>query len=108
MCGRVPAREAGPREARTRRGRGTMRWLSWTGYAAAGWSVLYALIGFYWASGGSSGYALAGSVAARPVAWGITALGLTGAVIALATVRPWGLGVSRRVLATEAWTISAL
>jgi hypothetical protein len=84
------------------------RWPHWAGYAAAGWSLVYALAGFYWASGGERAFPPAGTSLARPAGWGICVLGLVGAVIALATVRPWGLGVSRRVLAAEAWVCCAL
>lgn len=96
------------------------RWPAWIGYAAAAWSLSYGLLGLYWALGGagfpfgsendpggaeSSILAGAQSDIAAPV---IAALGIFGALAALAMARRWGSrGIARWALLGFAWTIAA-
>jgi len=81
------------------------RWPQWVGYAAACWSLLYGLLGSFWALGGAGfpfGRAhddtlLAASQAATasPV---IAALALAGGMLALAMARGRGRGPARSAL----------
>jgi hypothetical protein len=92
--------------------------LDWTPYAACAWSVLFAAISFYWASGGDAGVgALAQSIQelarkrdALFVAevWATGALKLLAGVMALALVRPWGGIVPGRLLRIAVWAIGAI
>ncbi|MFC7548577.1 NYN domain-containing protein [Plantactinospora sp. GCM10030261] len=79
-------------------------WPAWSGYAAAGWSAAYAVLGVFWWAGGagfpfaptvpdrSSGSILEGS-RVEIVAPVIAVLGLVGAVVAIAMAR--GVGAAR-------------
>jgi hypothetical protein len=99
------------REAKPRR----WRWPEWIGYAAGAWSLLYGAIvlGLYWTLGsvgfpfgegdpqsaGSVFHALRAELGAPIVA----AVGLVGAVMALAMARTRGRGASRAALMVFAW-----
>ncbi|WP_040422945.1 hypothetical protein [Actinopolymorpha alba] len=72
------------------------RWPEWVGYAAAGWSLLYALLGVYWTLGGAGFPFGAGHDPAavesilrgvRPATAGpvIAAFGLVGTIVGLAS-----------------------
>jgi len=106
------------------RGAGTLvrrwwrRWPGWVGYAAAAWSLAYGLLGLYWALGGAGfpfgsendpGAALSalGGVRAEAGAPVIAALGLAGALVAVATVRTRRRGVFRVALLGFAWGAAA-
>jgi Protein of unknown function (DUF3995) len=81
---------------------------NWPAYAACVVALLYAVVSFYWAFGGTAGVGTLGGQleelgrAGDPVVlWlaGIAGvLKVAGAVLALALVRPWGRVVPRRVL----------
>ncbi|GGN72958.1 hypothetical protein GCM10010112_41850 [Actinoplanes lobatus] len=84
------------------------RWPFWSGYAAAGWSLMYGSLGLYWTAGGGgfpfapavddrrSGSVLEGSPV-EVVAPVMAVLGLLGAVVALAMAR--GAGSRRTAVA---------
>ncbi|MGW4944012.1 NYN domain-containing protein [Actinoplanes sp. NPDC004185] len=88
------------------------RWPAWSGYAAAGWSLMYAMLGLYWTSGGDGfpfapiddDHKSASILEGSPVE--VTAplmavLGLLGTVVALAMAR--GAGSGRRSVAMIAF-----
>ena len=89
------------------------RGVTWPAYAACGVALLYAVVSFYWAFGGTAGVDTLGGrleELARngdpTVLWlaGVAgALKVVGAVVALALVRPWGRVVPRWVLLVAAW-----
>ena len=89
----------------------------WAGYAACVCVLLSAVPSFYWALGGTAGLDTVGGAIEelarkhdpRGVALGAGAgvLKLTGALLALALVRPWGRAVPRRLLLGAAWAGSA-
>jgi len=84
------------------------RWPGWIGYLAAAWSLTYGLLGLYWALGGAGfpfgvndpGAALSvlGGAEAETRGLVIAALGLAGAVIAVAMVRMGRRGILRVML----------
>lgn len=77
-----------------------MRDLRWAGYAAAGWALVFAARGIYWALGGTVGLgtlsagireaATEGDPTLYAALWATVALELVAAALALALVRPWG------------------
>ena len=85
------------------------RWTSWVGYAAGAWSLAYGLLGLWWVMGGAGfpfgskndpGAALSvfGSMSVETGAPVISALGIAGALAALAITGTRGRGTfSRRV-----------
>ncbi|MHB1134084.1 MAG: hypothetical protein ACYC4L_17080 [Chloroflexota bacterium] len=85
------------------------RWPQWIGYIAAIWSLVYGALGLYWTLG-APGFpfgsendekvpgSLLASVRAETAAPVIAALGLVGALVALAMVRTWGRGFLRVAL----------
>jgi hypothetical protein len=95
------------------------RWPGWIGYVAAAWSLAYGLLGLYWALGGAGfpfgsendpGAALSilGGVRTGTGAPVIAALGLAGAVAAVAMARARrGHGVLRAALLGFAWVAAA-
>jgi len=88
------------------------------GYAAAVWSLLYGVLGMSWALGGA-GFpfgrendpqaALSVLEGAQATTGGpiIAALGLVGALVAVAMARTWGRGIIRAVLLAFAWVVAA-
>src|SRR5262249_28879479 len=90
----------------------------WSGYVAAGWSLLYGSLGLYWACGGDgfpfapidqdhrSGSILEGSraVVAAPI---MAVLGLLGAVFARAMGRGFGSRLVAAVLIAAGWLTAA-
>jgi len=88
------------------------------GYAAAVWSLLYGVLGMSWALGGA-GFpfgrendpqaALSVLEGAQATTGGpiIAALGLVGALVAVAMARTWGRGIIRAVLRAFAWVVAA-
>jgi Protein of unknown function (DUF3995) len=86
---------------------------NWPAYAACVVALVYAVVSFYWAFGGTAGIGTLGGRleelgrAGDPVVlWlaGVAGvLKVAGAVLALALVRPWGRVVPRRVLLGAAW-----
>jgi hypothetical protein len=87
-------------------------WPAWSGYAAAGWSLMYAMLGLYWTAGGAGfpfapiddDHKSASILEGSPVE--VTAplmavLGLLGTVVALAMAR--GAGSGRRSVAMIAF-----
>ena len=106
------SREVGRAALRWRR-----RWPGWIGYVAAAWSLTYGLLGLYWALGSAGfpfgendpGAALSvfrGALAetGAPV---IAALGLAGAVAAVAMVRTRRREILRAMLLGFAWGAAA-
>lgn len=94
------------------------RWPEWIGYAAAAWSLLYGLLGLWWALGGagfpfgagndpSAELSVLGGVRAEVGAPVIAALGLAGAVAAVAMGRAWGRGIPRAVLLVFSFIVAA-
>jgi hypothetical protein len=109
-------------EASRESGRATLRWWrrwpEWIGNVAAAWSLVYGLLGLYWTLGGAGfpfgkndpGAALSilGGVRAEAGAPVISALGLAGAVVAVAMARTRrGRGVLRAMLLGFAWGAAA-
>jgi hypothetical protein len=95
------------------------RWPGWIGYAAAAWSLIYGALGLYWALGGAgfpfgsgndpgAGLSVLGGVRAEVGAPVIAALGLAGALAAVATARMRGRGVLRAALLGFAWGAAAV
>jgi hypothetical protein len=94
------------------------RWPAWVGYAAAAWSLLYSALGMYWALGGAgfpfgrendpqAALSLLAGARAGTGAPVIAALGLVGAVIAVAMTRNVGRGTLRAAMLAFAWIIAA-
>jgi hypothetical protein len=94
------------------------RWPDWVGYAAAGWSLLYGALGMYWALGGAgfpfgrendpqAALSVLAGVQARTGGPIIAALGLVGALIAVAMARTWGRGILRTLMLAFAWAAAA-
>jgi hypothetical protein len=94
------------------------RWPGVAAYGAAAWSLLYAMAGLWWTLDGrwypfgendpdAFGSVLAGvdAAAGGPA---VAALGLLGAAVALATVRPWGRRLPRLPLLGFAWAAAAV
>lgn len=95
------------------------RWKEWIGYAVAAWSLIYGVLGLYWALG-AAGYpfgrgndpdaalSVLGGVRAEVGAPVIAALGLIGALAAVAMARAWGRGLLRAVLLAFAWVVAVV
>lgn len=94
------------------------RWPEWIAYAAAAWSLLYGALGLWWALGGagfpfgtgndpSAELSVLGGARAESVAPVIAALGLAGAVAAVAMGRTRGRGILRAMLLAFAWGTAA-
>jgi hypothetical protein len=89
------------------------RWPDWIGYVAAAWSLAYGALGLYWALGGAgfpfgendpdAALSVLGGVRAETGAPVIAALGLVGAVVAVAMGRVLGHGILRAMLLFFAW-----
>jgi hypothetical protein len=83
------------------------RWSGWVGYAAAAWSLIYGLLGLYWALGGAgfpfgtendpgaAAESILGGAQADTAAPLIAAPGLAGAAVAFAMVRRRRFGERR-------------
>lgn len=94
------------------------RWPDWSGYAAAGWSLCYGVLGMYWTAGGDgfpfapvhedrvSGSVLEGSSAAV-VAPVMAVLGVLGAVAGVAMARGARRGRLPVALIAGGWTAAA-
>lgn len=88
--------------------------LTWPAYGAAIWSLIFALISFYWAAGGTVG----ASTLARSIedqsrhpdgvflasVWVTGVLKLIAGIIALACVQTWGHRIPRWFLLLGGWT----
>ena len=94
------------------------RWPAWIGYAAAAWSLVYGVLGLWWALGGGGfpfgsandpGAALSvlGGARAETSAPVIAALGLAGAVAAVTMVRRRERGTLGALLLSLAWAVAA-
>lgn len=89
---------------------------SWAGYAACAWMVVFAAMSFYWALGGTIGLRtvspdlqeLVHTPWFTTVFWLTGFLKLTGGLLALVLVRPWGRRIPRRLLLIAAWGVSAV
>jgi hypothetical protein len=83
----------------------------WAAYAAAAWALLFALPHLYWGLGGTTGLttSLNKAILDRRDAgfitglWAIAAFCTAGALVALATQRPWGRRLPYRSLRALAW-----
>ncbi len=94
------------------------RAITWAGYAAFVWAVVFAGISFYWAVGGTMGVnsnapAITKHVLARDptwiaIIWGTGVLKIIAALLALALVRTWGGAFPRWLLLTAAWGAVAI
>jgi len=87
-------------------------------YVAAVWSLLYGVLGVYWALGGAgfpfgrendpqAALSVLEGVEARTGGPIIAALGLVGALISVAMVRTRGRGILRAVILAFAWIVAA-
>ncbi|MPZ98987.1 MAG: DUF3995 domain-containing protein [Dehalococcoidia bacterium] len=91
---------------------------TWPAYAAAAWSLIFAIPSFYWAAGGTFGLdTLARSFeeagespeAAEVAVVAATAIAkVIGGVLALALVSDRGRAIPRRLLLLAAWGVAAL
>jgi hypothetical protein len=95
------------------------RWPGWIGYVAAAWSLMYGLLGLWWALGGAgfpfgrendpdAALSVLAGIRAKTGAPVIAALGLAGAVAGLTIARTWGGGIIRAVLLGFAWGAAAV
>jgi hypothetical protein len=90
---------------------------TWPAYAAAIWAVAFGSLSFYWAAGGRLGLgtlaeeirqdALARDDGFILLVWVTGALKLVLALLPLALVRQWHLGVPRRLLRAGMWICGA-
>lgn len=92
-------------------------WPGWVIYGAGAWSLLYGLLGLYWALGGagfpfgpasdrSARLSILANVQAASAAPVIAVLGLLGVVAAWLMVRNWGQGLWRWVLLGFVWLLA--
>jgi hypothetical protein len=95
------------------------RWPGWIGYVAAAWSLMYGLLGLWWALVGAgfpfgrendpdAALSVLAGVRAMTGAPVIAALGLAGTVAGLTIDRTWGGGIIRAVLLGFAWGAAAV
>ena len=106
-----------PREASRAALRWWRQWAGWIGYMAAAWSLAYGLLGVYWAMGGAgfpfgendpgAALSLLGGLRAGTGAPVIAALGLVGAVAAVAMVRVRRRRLLGAMLLGFAWASAA-
>jgi Protein of unknown function (DUF3995) len=95
------------------RGERATRAAAWPAYAAAAWALLFALVNVYWGLGGrlAAPFADAARALADPLVvaanWAAVALKLGMAGVALATVRPWGERLPRRLLLLVVYGLGA-
>ncbi|SDL27616.1 hypothetical protein [Nonomuraea jiangxiensis] len=71
---------------------------SWTGYAALGWAAVYGGFGLVSALNGTAVFYRAAEPLPLGLNWTIVALAVLAAMVALATVRPWGRRIPRQVV----------
>lgn len=91
---------------------------AWAAYAASALALLYALVSFYWAVGGTRGIGTLGqslerlarsrTAAAAAVISIVIVCKLAGALLALAFVRPWGRRLNHRLLLAIGYLASAI
>src|SRR5688500_4734495 len=104
--------DAPARRPTARRHRWWRRWPEWIGYAAAAWSLAYAVAGLHWARGGAgfpfgalhdpaAHLSVLGGARREIAAPAIAILGLIGAVSGVAMARGWERG--RAALLVFAW-----
>lgn len=97
------------------------KWRTWVGYAAAGWSLAYGVLGLHWARGGAgfpfgresdpdadAAESILASVRAATAAPVVAGLGLAGVPVALAMSRSRGAGANRRSLLAAASGTAAM
>ena len=96
------------------------RWPGWIGYVAGAWSLMYGVLGLYWALGGvgfpfgtendpeGAALSILAGVQVETGAPVIAVLGLVGAVVALVMAQAWGHGFPRAVLLSIAWSFAAV
>ncbi|WP_227357439.1 DUF3995 domain-containing protein [Haladaptatus salinisoli] len=89
--------------------------LAWAGYVASAWMIVFAVLSFYWALGGTAGIntvslgqELTGELSFITILWLTGILKLGGGVLALALVQPWGQLLPRRLVLLSAWGVSVL
>lgn len=95
-----------------------MRARAWPAYAAAVVAFLFALVSFYWGSGGTALVSTLGgrierlALARDPliitIVWVTGVAKLAGAALALALVQRWGRRLPRRTLRATAWVGAGL
>lgn len=91
---------------------------AWAGYVACGWGLFFAVISFYWGSGGTVGLdtiggsieklAKQGDPAIYAAVWITGVLKVVGAALALALVQQWGLRLPRKPVLVLGWAAAAL
>jgi hypothetical protein len=95
------------------------RWPGWIGYVAAAWSLMYGLLGLWWALGGAgfpfgrendpdAALSVLADVQTETGARVIAALGLASAVAAVAMARTRGRGTLGAVLLVFAWAVTVV
>src|SRR3712207_1486058 len=81
-------------------------------YAACAWALAFAAVHLYWALGGNAGLPPGMSVGGSPALFAIDVVAVplcvTGAVLALSLVRPWGRAFPRRLLLVTGWGVCAI
>lgn len=85
--------------------------LIWAPYVACAWALLFAVMSFYWAAGGTLGVNTLGSgiqsLAHDPqfiaIVWLTGVIKVLGGFCALTLVRPWLLWIPHRVKLIGAW-----
>lgn len=88
---------------------------AWSGYVAAVWAALFALVSLYWAVGGTAGIATVGSQVTSIaggsgglLVWGAVVLKLAGVAFALALVSRWGRMFPRLLMLLAGYAVSVL
>lgn len=91
---------------------------TWPAYAAAVWAVAFGCLSFYWAAGGGLGLGTLAQAIREPVlsgdpgfillVWVTGVLKVAAALLPLALVRHWHLGVPDRLLRAAAWVVGVL
>jgi SAM-dependent methyltransferase len=88
--------------------------LSWAGYAAAAWALIFGVLHLVWAAGWYIGlpeaFARQAFQDTRFLVWDVVAGGLCllAVPVGLAVAQPWGRRVSRRLVGLLAWGVTAL
>lgn len=89
------------------------RWPVWAGYGAAVWSLVYGLLGLYWALGGTgfpfgendpeAKYSILVDASAETTAPVIAVIGLLGAAVGLVMAKTVGRGLIRTAVMVFGW-----
>jgi hypothetical protein len=116
--GAMTARPVEPSALRSGKPSLWSRWPVWAGYGAAVWSIVYGLLGLYWALGGGgfpfgrgndqeAEYSVLVNASAETTAPVIAAIGLLGATVGLVMAKAVGRGFVRVAVVVFAWAAAA-